>query len=143
MLPKEFAKIPAVVEALKNPRNPQSILNYFCGCNLKDSKAKNALHIDENVEPLLSIWFRSGTALDRICRPFSPVIRELKADPATLIEDHWVTIEGQAAKALQSKSCQQRSGTLEWTTNSTKEWTTNSGTISGDWGYDNFYGDDL
>ena len=109
MLPKEFAKIPAVVEALKNPRNPQSILNYFCGCNLKDSKAKNALHIDENVEPLLSIWFRSGTALDHICRPFSPVIRELKADPATLIEDHWVTIEGQAAKVLLadqlSRSC--------------------------------------
>ncbi len=109
MLPKEFAKIPAVVAALQNPRNPQSILNYFCGCNIEDTKARKSLHFDNNVEPLLSIWFGSGTALDHLCQPFSPVIRELKSEPTTLTEDNWGTIEGQAARVLLadqlSRSC--------------------------------------
>ena len=109
LTPKEFAKIPAVLRALQNPRNPQSILNYICGCNIRDTAARKALHVDENVEPLLSIWFESGTALDLLCQPFLPIIRELKSDPATLIEDEWITIEGQAARVLLadqlSRSC--------------------------------------
>ena len=109
MLPKEFAKIPAVVVALQNPRSPYSILNYFCACDMKDTEARKSLHVDQNVEPLLSIWFGSGTALDHLCQPFSPVIRELKSDPATLIDKDWITIEGQAARVLLadqlSRSC--------------------------------------
>ena len=109
LTPQKFSRIPAVLKAVENPRAPQSVLNYMCGCDINDPESKKGLYTDEIVEPLLGIWFRSGTALDALCRPFSFVIRELKADPPTLIEDEWFTIEGQIARVLLadqlSRSC--------------------------------------
>ncbi len=109
LTPQKFSRIPAVLKALENPRAPHSVLNYMCGCDISDPEAKKGLYTDEIVEPLLGIWFRSGTALDALCQPFSFVIRELKADPPTLIEDEWFTIEGQIARVLLadqlSRSC--------------------------------------
>ena len=109
LTPQKFSRIPAVLKAVENPRASQSVLNYMCGCDVSDPEAKKGLYTDEIVEPLLGIWFRSGTALDALCQPFSFVIRELKADPPTLIEDEWFTIEGQIARVLLadqlSRSC--------------------------------------
>ena len=109
LTPEQFSKKPAVLEALNNPRSPSSVLNYMCGCDINNHIDRKSLFYDETVEPLLGIWFRSGTALDDICKPFSSVIRELKADPQTLVEDYWFTIEGQVARVLLadqlSRSC--------------------------------------
>ena len=109
LTPEQFSKKPAVLKALKNPRSPSSVLNYMCGCDINNPIDRKSLFYDETVEPLLGIWFRSGTALDDICKPFSSVIRELKADPQTLVEDNWFTIEGQVARVLLadqlSRSC--------------------------------------
>ena len=109
MTPNEFQTIPAVIEALKNPWSPRSVLNYFCGCNTADLKEREGLNTDEKVSPLLNIWFASGTALDEFCQPFAPVVRELKADPSTLIKGDWDTLEGKVAKVLLadqlSRSC--------------------------------------
>ena len=109
LTPQKFSRIPAVLKAVENPRASQSVLNYMCGCDVSDPEAKKGLYADETVEPLLGIWFRSGTTLDKLCQPFSSVIRELKTDPPTLIEDEWFTIEGQIARVLLadqlSRSC--------------------------------------
>ena len=109
LTPQKFSRIPAVLKALENPRASQSVLNYMCGCDVSDPEARKGLYADEIVEPLLGIWFRSGTTLDKLCQPFSSVIRELKTDPPTLIEDEWFTIEGQIARVLLadqlSRSC--------------------------------------
>ena len=109
LTPQKFSRIPAVLKAVENPRASQSVLNYMCGCDVSDPEAKKGLYTDETVEPLLGIWFRSGTTLDKLCQPFSSVIRELKTDPPTLIEDEWFTIEGQIARVLLadqlSRSC--------------------------------------
>ena len=107
--PLEFSRRPAVQTAVINPRSPTSVLSYMCGCDINHPKDRKSLYYDETVEPLLGIWFRSGTALDNICKPFMSVIRELKADPPTLVEDEWFTIEGQVARVLLadqlSRSC--------------------------------------
>ena len=109
LTPEQFSRKPAVLKALTNPRSPSSVLNYMCGCDINNANDRKSLFYDETVEPLLGIWFRSGTALDDICKPFSSVIRELKADPQTLIEDEWFTLEGQVARVLLadqlSRSC--------------------------------------
>ena len=109
LTPEKFSRKPAVLKALNNPRSPCSILNYMCGCDINNLEDRNSLYYDETVEPLLGIWFRSGTALDNICKPFSSVVRELKADPQTLVEDEWFTIEGQVARVILadqlSRSC--------------------------------------
>ena len=109
LTPEQFSRKPAVLKALNNPRSPSSVLNYMCGCDINNPSNRKSLFHDETVEPLLGIWFRSGTALDHICKPFSSVIRELKANPQTLVEDAWLTIEGQVAKVILadqlSRSC--------------------------------------
>ena len=109
LTPELFSKKPAVLKALNDPRSPSSVLNYMCGCDINNLEDRNNLYYDETVEPLLGIWFRSGTALDNICKPFASVVRELKADPQTLVEDEWFTIEGQVARVILadqlSRSC--------------------------------------
>ena len=107
--PSIFRALPAVLDALQNPRSPRSVLNYMCGCDTADPTAREALNTEEAVAPLLGIWFASGTTLDDLCQPFAPVIRELKSDPPTLVGDVWDSLEGQIAKVLLadqlSRSC--------------------------------------
>ena len=47
--------------------------------------------------------------MDALCQPFAPVIRELKAQPPTLIGEDWDSLEGKVAKVLLadqlSRSC--------------------------------------
>ena len=109
MTPNEFRSIPAVVEALENPRSPRSVINYICGCNTADEEVRKSLNTDDKVGPLLKIWFTSGDALDELCQPFAGVVRELKAKPPTLIGKEWETLEGKVAKVLLadqlSRSC--------------------------------------
>lgn len=109
MTPDEFCLLPIVLSALKNPRSPRSVLNYMCACDTSDSEVRKDLNTDEKVEPLLSIWFESGTALDKVCQPFANVIRELKADPPSLTGSEWNTLDGKVAKVLLadqlSRSC--------------------------------------
>ena len=109
MTPNEFRSIPAVLEALENPRSPRSVINYICGCNTADEEVRKSLNTDDKVGPLLKIWFTSGDALDELCQPFASVVRELKAKPPTLIGKEWETLEGKVAKVLLadqlSRSC--------------------------------------
>jgi len=109
LAPDAFRHLRAVTEAIENPRSPRSVLNYMCGCDTADHEIRNRLCTDEYVAPLMSIWFMSGTALDDLCQPFAQVVRELKADPPTLIGSDWDSIEGKAAKVLLadqlSRSC--------------------------------------
>ncbi len=109
MTPNEFRTIPAVLEAVANPRSPRSVLNYICACNTADDEMKKDLNTDDKVEPLLRIWFASGDALDKFCQPFAKVVRELKAKPPTLTDREWGTLEGKVAKILLadqlSRSC--------------------------------------
>lgn len=101
--------LPVVLEALAHPRAPRSVLNYMCACDTSDPKTRELLSTEQKVAPLLSIWFASGTALDDLCQPFAEVVRELKADPPTLIGGEWDTLEGKVAKVLLadqlSRSC--------------------------------------
>ena len=80
---EEFRNLPPVLKALKNPRSPRSVLNYMCGCDTSDPNIRNSLSEQEKVEPLLNIWFLSGSSLDDLCQPFSDVVRELKNVPQT------------------------------------------------------------
>ena len=109
MTPNEFRTIPAVLEAVANPRSPRSVLNYICACNTANEEIRKSLNADEKVGPLLNIWFASGDALDHFCKPFAKVVRELKATPPTLISGEWDTLEGKVAKVLLadqlSRSC--------------------------------------
>ena len=106
---EEFRNLPTVLKALKNPRSPRSVLNYMCGCDTSDPNIRNRLSEQEKVEPLLNIWFLSGSSLDDLCQPFSDVVRELKNVPQTLVGDDWNTHEGKVAKVLLadqlSRSC--------------------------------------
>lgn len=110
-----FRRLPAVVEALKNPRSPRSVLNYMCACDTQDPKTRELLSTEEKVAPLLNIWFATGRALDELCQPFASVVRELKAHPPTLTGREWDALEGKVAKLLLadqlSRSCFR--GTLE------------------------------
>ena len=104
-----FCSLPPVLEALKNPRSSRSVLNYMCACDTSDPVVRESLNTDEKVEPLLRIWFQSGSDLDEFCQPFASVIRELKNSPATLVGDEWDNLEGKVAKVLLadqlSRSC--------------------------------------
>ena len=115
MTPNEFRSIPAVLDALATPRSPRSVLNYICAGDTANEKIKKSLNIDANVEPLLSLWFASGKALDSFCQPFAKVVRELKSTPPTLVGEEWNNLEGKVAKILLadqlSRSCFR--GTLE------------------------------
>jgi uncharacterized protein (DUF924 family) len=110
-----FQRLPFVVKALENPRSPRSVLNYMCACDTQDPKTRELLSTEEKVAPLLNIWFASGSELDKLCQPFASVVRELKADPPTLIGHDWDALEGKFAKLLLadqlSRSCFR--GTLE------------------------------
>ena len=101
--------LPVVLEALKNPRYPRSVLNYMCACDTSDPKVSELLSVENCVVPLLGIWFASGTSLDILCQPFAKVVRELKADQPTLVGGEWDTLEGKVAKIILadqlSRSC--------------------------------------
>ena len=109
LAPEDMHTLPVVLEALKNPRAPRSVLNYMCACDTSDPKTRDLLSTEEKVGPLLRIWFASGTTLDELCQPFAEVVRELRADPPTLIDGEWDTLEGKVAKVLLadqlSRSC--------------------------------------
>lgn len=109
LTPDTFRQLPDVLRALDNPRSPRSVLNYICGCDTADPKVQSSLNTDDKVGPLLDIWFASGRALDDLCQPFAPVVRELKADPPSLVGGGWDTLEGKVAKVLLgdqlSRSC--------------------------------------
>ena len=106
---EDMPTLPVVMAALKNPRSPYSVLNYMCACDTSDPESRELLNSEEKVGPLLSIWFESGTALDFLCQPFAEVVRELKADPPSLIGEDWDTLDGKVAKVLLadqlSRSC--------------------------------------
>ena len=109
MTPENFKKIPIVLNALSNPCSPRSILNYMCGCDTSKPQARQSLNTEAKVEPLLHIWFASGTTLDTFCQPFAEVVRKLKTDPPVLIGDEWDSLDGKVAKVLLadqlSRSC--------------------------------------
>ena len=106
---EDMHTLPVVLKALQNPRSPRSVLNYMCACDTADPKALERLNTEEEVVPLLSIWFASGKTLDILCQPFTEVVRELKANPPTLVGREWDTLEGKVAKVLLadqlSRSC--------------------------------------
>ena len=109
LTPESFRQRPDVVRAVENPRSPRSVLNYLCGCDTADPEIRDGLNRDENVQPLMTIWFQSGRTLDAFCQPFAPVVRELKADPPSLTGKDWDSLEGTVAKVLLadqlSRSC--------------------------------------
>ena len=109
LTPEIFRSLPDVNDALKHPRAPRSVLNYMCGANTADPEVRAALNTEDRVIPLLGIWFSSGSALDDLCQPFAPVVRELKADPPTLVGAEWESVEGTVARVLLadqlSRSC--------------------------------------
>jgi hypothetical protein len=109
LTPESFRQRPDVVRAVENPRSPRSVLNYMCGCDTAKPEIRDSLNQDETVRALMTIWFQSGRALDAFCQPFAPVVRELKADPPSLIGEEWNSLEGTAAKVLLadqlSRSC--------------------------------------
>ena len=107
--PEVFKSLPDVVKALEEPRKPSSVLNYMCACDTADPVIRLSLNTEEKVRSLLTIWFASGSSLDALCQPFAPVIRELKAQPPTLIGEDWDSLDGKVAKVLLadqlSRSC--------------------------------------
>ena len=109
MTPNDFRILPIVLDALKKPREPRSILNYMCACDTTNPETREGLNNEDVVSPLLPIWFASGSELDDLCQPFSVVIRELKANPTTLVGNNWDSLDGKVAKVLLadqlSRSC--------------------------------------
>jgi uncharacterized protein (DUF924 family) len=81
----------------------------MCGCDTAKPEIRESLNQDETVRPLMTIWFQSGRTLDAFCQPFAPVVRELKADPPSLMGEDWDSLEGKVAKVLLadqlSRSC--------------------------------------
>ena len=109
MIPEDFKKIPAVLKALSNPCSPLSVLNYMFGCDTSKPRVRKSLNTEARVEPLLHIWFASGTALDEFCQPFAEVVRKLKTDTPVFKDDEWNSLDGKVAKVLLadqlSRSC--------------------------------------
>ena len=109
MTPNDFRILPTVLDALQKPREPRSILNYMCACDTTNPETRESLNNEDVVSPLLPIWFASGSKLDDLCQPFSVVIRELKANPTTLVGNNWDSLDGKVAKVLLadqlSRSC--------------------------------------
>ena len=109
MTPNDFRILPIVLDALKKPREPRSILNYMCACDTTNPETRKDLNNEDVVSPLLPIWFASGSKLDDLCQPFAVVIRELKANPTTLVGNSWDSLDGKVAKVLLadqlSRSC--------------------------------------
>ena len=44
MTPESFKKIPAVLEALKQPQSSRSILNYMCACDTANPEDRSNLN---------------------------------------------------------------------------------------------------
>ena len=109
MIPEDFKKIPVVLKALSNPCSPLSVLNYMFGCDTSKPRVRKSLNTEARVEPLLHIWFASGTALDEFCQPFAEVVRKLKTDTPVFKDDEWNSLDGKVAKVLLadqlSRSC--------------------------------------
>ena len=109
MTPEDFKKIPVVLKAISNPCSPLSVLNYMFGCDTSKPLVRKSLNTEEKVEPLLHIWFASGTALDEFCQPFAEVVRKLKTDTPVFNDDEWNSLDGKVAKVLLadqlSRSC--------------------------------------
>ena len=98
MTPEDFKKIPVVLKALSNPCSPLSVLNYMFGCDTSKPRVRKSLNTEARVEPLLHIWFASGTALDEFCQPFAEVVRKLKTDTPVFKDDEWNSLDGKVAK---------------------------------------------
>ncbi|MEO0525217.1 MAG: DUF924 family protein [Pseudomonadota bacterium] len=109
LTPETFRQHPDVIRAVEIPRSSRSVLNYMCACDTADPEIRASLNLDEAVQPLMTVWFQSGRALDAFCQPFAPVVRELKADPPTLMGEDWNSLDGKVAKVLLadqlSRSC--------------------------------------
>ena len=60
--PDSFRQRQAVLLALRTPRSPRSILNFMCRRDTADLENRESLNKDDGVRPLMSIWFKSGTA---------------------------------------------------------------------------------
>ena len=51
LTPEDMHTLPVVLEALKNPRSPRSVLNYMCAFDTSDPKTRELLSTEEKVNP--------------------------------------------------------------------------------------------
>ena len=47
MTPNDFRILPIVLDALKKPREPRSILNYMCACDTTNPETRESLNNED------------------------------------------------------------------------------------------------
>jgi uncharacterized protein (DUF924 family) len=94
----EFASRPWVQRAIKMPRDPNSVLSFFLGFDVKAVDASEKLKSGSYVQDMQPLWFTSNVEFDDLCNNFSPVVRE--AGKGTLKGQDWLDIKGKVAKLI-------------------------------------------
>jgi len=96
---KRFASLPFVRDAVTNPREVTSVLGFFYGVDYQDPTTPSILRKGDCVNKMASFWYSSHKDYDKLCRSFSPVIRE--AGKSELVEDVWnASIDGKMAQLI-------------------------------------------
>lgn len=72
----KFSDKQFIQEALRNPWSPISVLSFMFGADYNDPQAVNAkMHSGRSVMDMREIWFPGNAAFDKLCQPFSDVVR--------------------------------------------------------------------
>uniref|UniRef100_A0A7S2E428 Uncharacterized protein n=1 Tax=Helicotheca tamesis TaxID=374047 RepID=A0A7S2E428_9STRA len=95
----EFASQAFIRNAVTKPRSPISVLSFFYGVDYEDPMSPSILKKGSFANDMGKFWFGGHEDYDKLCKPFSPVIRE--AGRYELVGDNWqACIDGNMAQLI-------------------------------------------
>ena len=101
MTNSEFAGQSFIQKSLANPRSPISVLSFWFGLDIQDSKSKEELQTGSYHKKMEKLWFFGGSEFDDLCKPFSEVVRD--AGRKSLVSDEnvdWDSVDGKLSQLI-------------------------------------------
>jgi len=74
---REFAHLPFIKHAIKNPMSKESVLSFFYGQDYWSASHVDAMRQGVSLQTMNNLWYGGGYEYDDLCRNFIPVIRSL------------------------------------------------------------------
>ena len=74
---REFAYLPFIKNAMKNPMSKESVLSFFYGQDYWSASHVDAMRQGVPLQTMNDLWYGGGDEYDDLCRNFIPVIRSL------------------------------------------------------------------
>mmetsp|Transcript_22213 Transcript_22213/g.32439 ORF Transcript_22213/g.32439 Transcript_22213/m.32439 type:complete len:242 (+) Transcript_22213:29-754(+) len=97
----EFASRPYIAAALQSPFRPQSVLTFFLGFDVQSPDAGKMLKDGSYVKTMEPFWFSGNTDFDKLCRTFTPLVREAGDKSLKTREDaDWESVHGKISQLI-------------------------------------------